>query len=196
MRDPAETAAKPASGKASKHGFAPAPTSANSRAVTVTFSGKSTPGSRVLSRAVRSPRPHRVTGCSRPSAIAKRRPNAPAPKNCQISCLGPLFAGPEKRRAGLIQWPARAGGQIIPSRCPSRNRSIPAQAIIAALSVQSAQGRRQKRAYRCPRKQSLTLREWLGLRPRHPQRPKRRDRPADQPARDGFFRHSTSTTAA
>ncbi len=58
------------------------------------------------------------------------------------SRLGPLAAGAEHRRGGGVERPARAGGAASrPSGAPVAMRSAAAQAIIAPLSVQSAERR-------------------------------------------------------
>ena len=59
------------------------------------------------------------------------------------SCLGSAPAGADQRRGRLVERPARARREMHGAArrpMPARKRSMPAQAIIAALSVHSASG--------------------------------------------------------
>ncbi len=70
----------------------------------------------------------------------QRRAEGAAADRCR-SCLGPLLARPEHAPAPSRPAASAAGrSKLGEASIPARNRSIPAQAIIAALSVQSASG--------------------------------------------------------
>jgi hypothetical protein len=91
-------------------------------------------GSRAQSRTSRPPLAR---------ATAKGGAECPCPDDADHA-LAPFLPDPSMRGRPIIQRPARPGDEIPSGRRPARSRSIPAQAIIAALSVQSRRGGARK----------------------------------------------------